>query len=215
MTVIFDLNGTLTDPAAIGEPWGLPALGAAVLESALRTAFAETLIGGYHDFSTHVGAALRLEVARRELDERLIEQGLQRARQLPAFPDAAAALDHLREHGQRLAVLTNSGADAGKNTLRAAGLADRFDEILGVDAVQRFKPHGATYEHALTTLGEERGAAFMVAAHAWDLAGARAAGLRTVWIARDRGGFPQVLPPPEIRATDLLAAAQAITTDAG
>jgi 2-haloacid dehalogenase len=215
MTVIFDLNGTLTDPAAIGDPWRLPDLGEAVLESALQTAFAETLIGGYHDFSAHLEAALRLQVARRGLDERLIEQGLERARQLPAFPDAAVALDHLREHGQRLAVLTNSGADAGKSTLEAAGLADRFDEILGVDAVQRFKPHRATYEHALATLGEERGATFMVAAHAWDLAGAHAVGLRTVWIARDAGGFPQVLPPAEIHGADLPAAARAVTTASG
>jgi hypothetical protein len=32
MVVAFDLNGTLTDPSAIGEPWGRPDLGLAVLE---------------------------------------------------------------------------------------------------------------------------------------------------------------------------------------
>lgn len=214
MTVVFDLNGTLTDPAAIGEPWTLPELGGAVLESALLSAFAETLTGAYHDLSEHVAAALRLQVARRSLDPELIEQGLQRAKQLPAFPEAAAALDHLREHGRRLAVLTNSGADAGRATLEAAGLADRFDAILGIDAVRRFKPHPATYRHALEALGERAETTFMVAAHAWDLAGARSAGLRTVWIARDPGGYPAVLPDPEISAPDLLAAAQDISASA-
>ena len=214
MTVVFDLNGTITDPAAIGEPWALPELGGAVLESALQTAFAETLTGAYHDLSEHVGAALRLQIARRSLDAELTEQGLARAKQLPVFPEAGAALDHLREHGQRLAVLTNSGADAGRATLEAAGLAEKFDAIRGVDAVRRFKPHPATYEHALEALGERADTTFMVAAHAWDLAGARSAGLRTVWIARDPGGYPAVLPASEISAPDLLAAAQAITASA-
>lgn len=214
MTVVFDLNGTITNPAAIGDPWTLPELGGAVLESALQTAFAETLTGCYHDLSEHVAAALRLQIARRSLDAELIEQGLECAQQLPAFPEAGAALDHLREHGQRVAVLTNSGADAGRATLEAAGLAAKFGQILGVDAVRRFKPHPATYAHALEALGERAETTFMVAAHAWDLAGARAAGLRTVWIARDPGGYPAVLPDPEISAPDLLAAAQAITASA-
>jgi len=211
MLVIFDLNGTLTDPAGIGEPWQAPELGLDVLAGAVQTAMVETILGEYTDFSAHIRSALEVQVARRSLDGGRIEEALERAKRLSPYPDAAEALELLAQAGHRLTVLTNSGAQAGRATLEACGLSDWFEQVLGVDAVRRFKPHSATYAHALTALDARPEETFMVAAHAWDVTGAQHAGLRGVWIARGQDAYPQVGLRPELTAPTLLDAAVAVT----
>lgn len=190
MAIVFDLNGTLTDPAAIGEPWDDPSLGTHVLDRAVQLALADTVVGSYHDFAEHVEAALRYEVAVRDLDPSHVDLALGRARKLPAYPGTADALDALREGGHQLAVLTNSGAESGKATLQQSGLAGRFELVLGVDAVRKFKPHPDVYAHALRELRAKPGDVTLVAAHAWDVTGAKHAGLRGAWINRHGTAFP-------------------------
>jgi 2-haloacid dehalogenase len=182
--VLFDLNGTLTDPAPIGEPWDIAGLGHDVLTRALQTAMAETIVGEYHEFSAHLEEALTVELHLRRLDHERIDDALARAGQLPVFPEVPAALARLRDASWRLAVLTNSGAASGRRTLEAAGLADQFEQIVGVDAVRAFKPHPATYAEAMRTLDVRTDQVTFVASHPWDLAGAHRAGFRTILVAR-------------------------------
>lgn len=203
--ILFDLNGTLTDPGALGAPWQAPDLGEAVLAGALQSAMAETLFGAYHEFSEHVEGALRLEATRRQLDEARISEALDQAQRLPPFGDVQPALERLAASGTRLAVLTNSGATSGRRTLEAAGLDGYFETILGVDAVRSFKPHPDTYKHALQALGNPAPeTVLMVAAHAWDLAGAKHAGLRTALVRRRGTAVSRVFPRPDLTVNSLL-----------
>jgi 2-haloacid dehalogenase len=206
--LLFDLNGTLTDPAAIGRVWGLPAIGAAVLARAVQSAMVDTILGHRRDFSAHIEAAVKDEVSRRRLDPAHIAGALEAAAALPVFPDTAPAIETLVSAGEELAVLTNSGAGPGRRTLAANGLATHFRRILGVDAVGVFKPHPATYAYALRELGCPADEVTFVSAHGWDLAGAMRAGMRTALVARD-GAAPSAYPRPDIEAVDLreLAAA--------
>lgn len=204
--ILFDLNGTLTDPGAIGGAWGSPYLGAEVLARAVQTAMVDVILGASRPFSDHIEAALRDSVHGRGLDPRPIEEALEVAGTLPTFEDAGRALDALAGAGHRLAVLTNSGAEAGRQTLEANGLADRFDRILGVDAVGSFKPHPATYRYALSELGCEAGEVVFVSAHGWDLAGAAHAGMRTALVLRGEPP-PSAYPPPDLEGADLIAVA--------
>jgi hypothetical protein len=50
----------------------------------------------------------------------------------------------------------------------------------------------------------------MVAAHWWDLRGARAVGMRVAWVARGEGALSSLLPDPDARGADLLEVAEAI-----
>ena len=200
--LLFDLNGTLTDPGAIGAVWDLPELGARTLARAVQTALVDTILGESRPFTAHIEAGLRDEVARRGLDAGLIEDALAAAAALPAFADVGPALEALAGAGHRLAVLTNSGADAGRRTLEANDLASRFHRILGVDAVGVFKPHPATYAYALRELGCEPKRVTFVSAHGWDLAGAAHAGMRTALVMRDERPS-KAHPRPDIEAADL------------
>jgi 2-haloacid dehalogenase len=215
MIVLFDLNGTLTDPAGIGEPWRLPELGAEVLDAAVRGAMADALLGAHRPFAEHLRGGLETRVAARLLDAGRIDAAVERAAALKPFPDAAEALDLLRDAGRRLAVRTNSGAESGRRTLAAAGLDDRFERILGVDAVRTFKPHPATYRHAVGELRAPAADITMVAAHDWDLAGAAHTGMRTAWIGRGGDRPSPVWPAPGVSADSLLDAARRIAGASG
>lgn len=208
-TLVFDLNGTLTDPRALGTPWEVPELGPAVLARAQQSAMAETLFGAFHEFREHIESALREEVRRRDLDTRRVDEALAEAQHLPPFPDVLPGLERLAAAGHRLAVLTNSGAASGRRTLEAAGIDGYFEEVLGVDAVRSFKPHPAVYAYALRQLGAEAPESLMlVAAHAWDVAGARDAGLRGALVSRDGEVAPAVFPEPDLVVADLQDLAQ-------
>jgi 2-haloacid dehalogenase len=215
-TLIFDLNGTLTDPRVLGSPWEVPELGLAVLDRTIQSAMAETLFGAYHEFRQHLEGALREEVRRRDLDASRIDEALAEAQRLPPFPEVAAALHRLASAGHRLAVLTNSGAASGRRTLEAAGIDGCFEQILGVDAVRSFKPHPDTYAHALRELGAETPERVMlVAAHAWDVAGAQTAGLLGALVSRGGEVARAVFPEPDLVVADLQELAEQLERQSG
>src|SRR3954452_16443361 len=114
---LFDLNGTLLDPAGIGEPAGLDgeASGAA-LDEAILHSMAETLSGGYRPFSDFLRSALHRSAGR---DEGL-DRAMERVSRMPAYPEAAQALERIRSAGLRPGVLTNSDTAAAEWALGTA-----------------------------------------------------------------------------------------------
>jgi 2-haloacid dehalogenase len=126
--------------------------------------------------------------------------------ELDAYPDAADALRQLREARFRIAVLTNGSLDSTNKLLERGGLHDLVEETMSCDEVQRFKPHPAPYELAIERVGS---GATLVAAHGWDVLGARAAGLDAVWIDREEREWPFPFDAPP-RAADLVGAAQLV-----
>lgn len=210
MLVLFDLNGTLTDPRPLGAPWEAPELGEEALARAIQSAMVDTILGRYRDFSEHLESGLRAAARAGGRDEGAVAEAMRIATALPPFSDAEVALAGLTDAGHRLAVLTNSGADAGRRTIDAAGMSSRFEQILGVDAVQRFKPHPDTYAYALRELDAEPGETTFVSAHGWDLAGAAHAGMRTAFLRHGEDVAP-VFPRPDVEAGDLSGLAKALS----
>jgi 2-haloacid dehalogenase len=199
--VLFDLNGTLVDPAGIGEP-----LMPAAFADAIQLAMVTTMTGGTAGFRDLIGAGLRrrLELAGRDVAE--AGPVLERLAAMPAYPEARAALDRLAGAGARLGVLTQSGADAAEALLRNAGLRDALEVVISADDAGAFKPDPRVYRLALDRVGP----AWLVAAHWWDVAGAARAGLRTAWVSRHDGVYPDAAPTPDVTGADLLEAAEGV-----
>jgi 2-haloacid dehalogenase len=215
--VAFDLNGTLLDVGAIAGalPDGLgdpEALVAAAFHGTIEGAMATTMVGRHPPFPDLLRASLARELARagRPPDDAVLDRALARAAALPAYPEAGAALDHLRAAGLRLAVVTNSATAAAERALREAGLRERLDAVVGTDRAGAFKPDPRVYANGLRALGVTAGDVVMVAAHWWDLLGAGAAGMRTAWVARKERVLVGTLPTPDHRGEDLLEVARAI-----
>jgi 2-haloacid dehalogenase len=209
--VLLDVNGTLTDPSAIGAVWGRPDLGELVLEHAISTAMvAAVLHDGDGTFREHLSAAVDVVAATAGLDPHANAQALERAASLPARPGAADALATLRDGKVRIVALTNSGAEAGRATLRACGLLGLIERVMGVDAVSTFKPDPAVYAYALSELDEAPNRVALIATHPWDLAGAAHGGMRTAWVRHRPRVWPAVFPTPDVQADTLTDLATAI-----
>lgn len=100
---------------------------------------------------------------------------------LPAWPDSVSGLARLRTV-YTTAALSNGGFALLTNLVKGAALP--FDCILSAELARTYKPDAAVYHTAAALLDVAPEQVLMVAAHKWDLEGARAAGLRTAFIGR-------------------------------
>jgi 2-haloacid dehalogenase len=181
--VLFDVNETLLDTRAL-DPWFERHFGEAAARERwfmqLEILWLVTLATGeYQDFATLADAAVRMRAEKEDaaVSDHDRKELLDQMKRLPPHGDAAGALQRLDGAGLRLAALTNGTLDAARRQLGNAGLDEHFEGVFSADEVERFKPAPEPYAMALERLGVEPREAWMVAAHAWDLAGARAAGL--------------------------------------
>jgi 2-haloacid dehalogenase len=131
-------------------------------------------------------------------------------RSLPAHPDVPAALDRLKDAGFRLATLTNSPLDVVRDQVRNAGIADRFEEVISADEIEVLKPAATAYRFAAQRMQVDQRAVRLVAAHAWDVTGALAAGCAAAFVARPGKVPSPVGDQPDIVGDDLAAVAELI-----
>jgi len=103
---------------------------------------------------------------------------------LPPHPDVPDSLRKLKGAGYRLVTLTDSPVVPAGGPLQAAGLADLFERQFTAQTVRRYKPALETYQMVAREMGTEISGLCMIAAHPWDLIGARAAGCSAALIAR-------------------------------
>jgi putative hydrolase of the HAD superfamily len=134
-----------------------------------------------------------------ELGERF---GIERRARHEVFADVPAAL---AAAGVPLALVTNGASCLQREKFAASGLGDRFDAVVVSGDLGVGKPDAAVFRHALALLGASADAAVMVGDSLdRDIEGARAAGLRAVWI--NRTGRPRPEGVTEISTLAALAA---------
>lgn len=188
--ILFDVNETLLDLSAL-DPFFTCLFGDAdaraewffTLEESWLTA---TVIDQYKPLGELAEGALSMLGERYGIgiDREKCSELTKMFKSLPAHADVLPALQVLRDSGFHLTALTNGGLDVVKQQLSAAGLIQCFDAVMSADEVKRFKPAPAPYRMAAERLGVTTGELTMVAAHAWDIAGAANAGCRTVFVER-------------------------------
>jgi len=119
----------------------------------------------------------------------------------PLYHEVPEALDALRGRFQ-LAVLSDADEGFLRESLRRNGLA--FEVVILSEEVRAYKPHVSMFREVCTRLGVEPAQAVYVGDSPWaDIAGARHAGLRAVWLDRHGASWPEDIEPPEIVITDL------------
>jgi 2-haloacid dehalogenase len=212
----FDVNETLLDLRSL-DPlfqgvFGDGALRPVWFSQMLQLAFTGTITGGYVDFTAAQYAALQMLAARRAvtLDPADADTIVGAMSRLPPYPEVKAALTGLAGAGYRLAALTNSVKAVAEAQLVNAGLRACFSQVLSADQVQRLKPAPEPYHLVATQFGVAIGDVRLIAAHAWDIAGALAAGCRAAFISRPGMVLSPIGVQPDIIARDIQDVAEQI-----
>jgi 2-haloacid dehalogenase len=222
LTVAFDVYGTLVDPAGMAEHLrgdvGDDAQAFATLwrEKQLEYSFRRGLMQHYATFFVCIAEALDYCCERFQVDlSRQRRAELMEAYEwLPAFADAAPGLTKLRAAGHRLFAFSNGTVGHVETVLTYAGLRGLLKGVISVDDLKTFKPAPAVYAHVRRASGAWSNPCWLVSGNAWDVIGARAAGLDAAWVQRsssqvfDPWGIAPTLTVTSLEdLTDRLAAA--------
>jgi 2-haloacid dehalogenase len=126
---------------------------------------------------------------------------------LRCFPEVPAALGRLQAR-YRLVVLSNGDPDMLEAAKQYHGIP--FDAVISVAEANAFKPHRATYEMAARRMGVAMHQVLFVANHEFDCVGAKAAGMRTVFIDRRRRPFAHWPHQPDLIVSSMTELADLI-----
>ncbi|MDT5223046.1 MAG: 2-haloacid dehalogenase [Mycobacterium sp.] len=220
--LVFDVNETLIDIDSVaslfGELFGDRRVLREWFNQLVMYSMTLTLSEHYVDFFALGQGVLRMLADARQVDITDDDVGRITAamRTMPAHLDAVDALTRLRDNGFRLVTLTNSPHPPGSPTpLENAGLAGLFERQLSVDSCRAFKPAPAVYRHVCHELGVLPADCLMVAAHVWDLLGARNVGFGSALVTR--GVNPPLriagLPQPDLVVGNLHELADRLTAE--
>lgn len=192
LRLAFDVYGTLVDPMGMADLLKqdagdqAEAVSSLWREKQLEFSFRKGLMRAYEDFGVCTRQALRYAMATHKLDlagdreDELMTAYLS----LPAFEDALPTLKALNG-SYPLFAFSNGSYPALEKVLGHNDLLDQFEGLVSVDDIKSFKPDPAVYAYARRATGAWDEPLCLVSSNAWDVIGARAAGLKAVWVQRD------------------------------
>jgi 2-haloacid dehalogenase len=215
---VLDLTGSMTPPTRQFLQWKGAAVSAELFWDQWRS---RQRIEQYQDSLMMLGHSGYLETCRRALLYCLRQnsipftdadvQGVMHAWQaLSPHADVAEGLRRLKRR-YRLVALSN-GEQAYLEHLERERMRFGFDALISVQRAGVFKPHPAVYRTGATVLGVEPHQIMMVAAHAFDIMGARACGYRGAYVNRYRLPYEESPHRPDIEVRDFVELAAALGT---
>ena len=122
---------------------------------------------------------------------------------LAAHSDANEAFQILRDAGTPIFALTNGAAAGTEKLLKQANLRELVAGVISVDEIGVFKPRAQIYHHATRVAGILPSELALVAAHAWDVHGAKQAGLIAGFVARGQH-YPHTMTMPDVIEASLV-----------
>lgn len=203
---IFDLVGTLFSLDAVTERLereGARGFSDCWFQETIQACMAVTLAERYIPFREVVGITLTNLLEINGLTEVSVPGVLDAFNELRPEYGVLECLQKLSRDGVRLAVLTNSAKPSAAALLKRSGLTDFFEMVISTDEVEKCKPHPSTYRFILDRLDAEPEDSWMATTHGWDIFGAAAAGLHTVWVMRRDRRWPFPGLPPGATVTTL------------
>ncbi len=214
--VALDVLETMIDLQPLGTSFaelGLREIDARLFfAQVLRDAFALEVTRHFRTFEEITIGSFAVLLASRGMtpEPEDIEGIVNQLNDLPAHADVKEGLARLQAGGVRVVALTN-GALLGTHTLlERAGLEAYIERIVSIDEVRRWKPSEAVYQHAAKLLEVDVGRIAVVAAHAWDVHGAKEAGLSAAWLKRFEKLYHPAMHKPDVSGDSLPEVAEAL-----
>ena len=210
--IFFDVNETLLDLGNVGKSvskalGGRDELVPYWFTTMLHYSLVGNVMGEYNSFG-EIGIA-SLEMIANQQNIKLTPEQARTAvltpfRDLEPHKDVVEGLKKIRAMGYTMITLTNS-SDAGiAAQLKNSNLAQYFDGSLTVQNLSIFKPDLRVYEWAQKEMKVAPEDAMLIAAHAWDIAGADKAGWKTAFILRPGKALYPLADKPDLTGKDLI-----------
>jgi 2-haloacid dehalogenase len=211
---VLDLTGSITPPTRRFLEQKGALLGAEAFWDQWRS---RQRVEQYQDSLMMLGHSGYLETCRRALvyclrlygvpyTDAEVAELMQAWQMLTPHADVAEGLRRLRSR-YKLVALSN-GEQPYLEHLERERMQYGFDAIISVQKAGFFKPHPAVYRAGATILGVEPGCIMMVAAHAFDIMGARACGYRGAYVNRYRLPYEDSPHKPDFEVRDFVELAE-------
>ena len=207
--LIFDVNETLLDMSplkvsinrAFKNEWAFDIWFPTLLQYSL----VETLTENYKDFSEIAEATLKMTAHKLDIDltEVQIKSVLSPITKLSAYPEVSSALEVLKQNGFKLVALSNGKPQVVNDQLKYAKIHHFFDKVLSIEEVKNYKPHVSTYHCAYSLMNVLPEDTMLIAAHGWDIAGAKRAGIQAAFVSRPGKSLYPLAIEPEIIGINL------------
>jgi HAD superfamily hydrolase (TIGR01549 family) len=197
---IFDLDDTLLDRKALLRRWAEDWVAVHEVDFAEVGRLLAADGDGFVPRSEFL-SAVRDRYGLHESVDQLVEQYWERIIDLVvSVPSVSAALDGLRAAGWRVAIATNGPARWQLAKIRRAGLEASVDAIAISEEVGAAKPDVRIFEAAASRCGTRLvdGGWVIGDCPIRDVAGGRAAGLRTLWLSQGRVWDPDTKRPDAV-----------------
>lgn len=173
--VLFDFDGTL----GASLPAWTEAFDAALREHGVTLPH-ETVI--HHCFNTCPDEVVRTHAIAdgERFKQRCWENATERMSNVPHYPLAPETLTALREHGFKIAVVTNSRRTAIQPVLSRWRIEHLLDAVLTIEDVSHGKPDSEMIHHALNKLNISPSHAYIVGDSKSDIIAGKRAGIKTI-----------------------------------
>jgi putative hydrolase of the HAD superfamily len=147
----------------------------------------EVVKGGFATLAATGSPALPTDLAIR-LADRFTAY---REEQMFMFPGAHDAIDALKAHGVKLALVTNGAADTQRAKVERFALTHRFDHIQ-IEGEHGFgKPDERAYRHAMQALGVTAPETWMIGDNPeWEIEVPQRLGIYAIWMDAHGEGLP-------------------------
>lgn len=216
-TCVFDAYGTLFDVnaaarAAAAEPGGealaavWPRLAEDWRRKQLEYSWLRAITGAHADFRqvTEEGLDWAMEAAGLK-DGALHDRLMALYDELEAYPEVPTMLAALKARGYATAILSNGAPGMLAAAVASAGIGDRLDAVLSVEAAGVFKPASAVYDLVGKHFGCAPSQVLFVSSNGWDAGCATGYGFTTAWVNRTQAPVDRLPWRPTHQLPDLSA----------
>ena len=188
--VIFDVNQTMFSLNALNKKFKEFGLKQSLVNnwflSVLKEGFSSSLSQQFVDFKT-IGKNELIKIFLQNntlYNHKIINSILGEFSNLKVHPDIKTSLKYLKKNKIKIVTLTNGSVLNTKLLLKKNNINNFIDECFSINSFKIWKPAREVYLKTCEKMKIKPGRALMIAAHGWDINGAKLAGLKTAYITR-------------------------------
>ncbi len=208
--VIFDVNQTMFSLSEIEKAFQTNNLNKELVEvwfnAILKEGFSYSLSGKFIDFYTIAINELKklFLLNKRSYKKKLATDIMKEFANLKVHPDITKSLVLLKKKKKKVVTLTNGSHINTVNLLKKNKIENYIDSCFSIDQLKLWKPHKKVYLNTCKTMGIKSENTLMIAAHGWDINGAKLAGLKTAFISRYEKVLSDFYSAPNFSADNIL-----------